>query len=477
MKAVATGTAARSATKMAGVARGRMASATGSVPTVNVNKWLDGAKFNSFHLRVFLLGKGIFTCDGYDLVVYGATVPLLMKAFKIGPAQAGAIAGYALIGAAVGALLFGSLADKLGRKKTIILCASLFSICMGLTGFTNGPLSFGILRFFMGLGIGGSMPNVIALSSEYSPGRNRTMMGGTITGGMQIGGIAAALVAMALFSHFGWRSVFFVGVLPLLFMPLYAKLLPESPIHLFKRNRLQQLRDYLRRARPGDTLPENATFEVSKGSGRAPIAAVFQEHRGLSTLLIWIMFFMNMYVIFGFTVWLPKLMMNNGYSLGSGLFFLLTLQVVSYIGVWIFGELSDRFSARMCLIAAFVLAFVCILLVPYTHNFALLSLLVGLSGFGFSGGQGVMNGYVGSYYPPNFRSTGMGLAFGVGRLGAIMGPAITGVLMSFRLSFAANMMFLAAPGIVSAICILLINDRYNFARQQREAHRAMAQHA
>lgn len=443
-----------------------MATSTG-VALINVNKWLDGAKFNSFHLRVFLLGKGIFTCDGYDLVVYGATVPLLMRAFKMGPAQAGAIAGYALTGALVGALVLGSLADKIGRKKTIILCASLFSICMGLTGFTHSLLWFGILRFLMGIGIGGSMPNVVALSSEYSPGRNRSMMGGTVTGGMQIGGIAAALIAMWLFPLFGWRSVFFVGAIPLVFMPLYAKLLPESPVHLFKRGRLAELRSFLQRVRPKEPLVEGTQFEINKGTGKAPMAAVFQEGRAFSTVVIWIMFFMNMYVIFGFTVWLPKLMMNNGYSLGSGLFFLLTLQVVSYIGVWIFGTIADRFGGRPTLVVAFLLAFACIALVPYTRNFALLSLLVGLSGFGFSGGQGVMNGYVGSYYAPTIRSTGVGMAFGVGRLGAILGPALTGILMSLQLSFHANMMILALPGIIAAICILLVNDKYNFARQQR----------
>jgi len=441
---------------------------------VNVNKWLDGAKFNSFHLRVFLLGKGIFTCDGYDLVVYGAAVPLLMRAFKMGPAQAGAIAGYALIGAAIGALVFGSLADRIGRKKTIILCASLFSVCMALTGFTNGPVSFGLLRFLMGLGIGGSMPNVIALSSEYSPGRNRTMMGGTVTGGMQIGGIAAALVAMWLFPLFGWRSVFFVGAVPLLFMPLYAKLLPESPTHLFKSGRLAELRAFLRRVRPAEPLADDSAFEVSTSGGKAPIAAVFQDGRAYSTILIWIMYFMNMYVIFGFTVWLPKLMMNNGYSLSSGLFFLLTLQVVSYIGVWIFGTIADRFRPRPTLVVAFLLAFTCIAAIPYTRNFILLSLLVGLSGFGFSGGQGIMNGYVGSFYTPNIRSTGVGLTFAVGRLGAILGPALTGILMSFQLSFHANMMILALPGIIAAICILLVNDKLNFARQQRELRAARA---
>lgn len=447
-------------------------------PAINVNKWLDSAKFNGFHLLVFLLGVGVFSCDGYDLVIYGAAVPLLMREFRMGPAQAGAIAGYALIGAALGALIFGSLADKIGRKKTIILCASLFSVCMGLTGFTHSPLTFGICRFIMGLGIGGSMPNAIAIASEYAPARNRTFMGGAVSGGMQVGGIAAALFSIWLFPLFGWRSVFFVGAIPLIAMPLYGKLLPESPLHLFKSNRLEALRDFLRKAKPGESVPADAILEINKGSGKAPIAAVFQEGRAFSTIVIWIMFFMNMYVIFGFTVWLPKLMMNAGYSLGSGLFFLLTLQIVSLIGVAIFGNIADRIGGRPTLVFAYLLAFVCIALVPSTHNFVLLAALVGMSGFGFSGGQAVANGYVGSYYPPAMRSTGVGLAFGVGRLGAILGPALTGVLMSLHFSYRTNMLALATPGIVAAICILLIRDRYNFGRQQEfQRQQATAQHA
>jgi AAHS family benzoate transporter-like MFS transporter len=454
-----------------------MATGTVTIPpanSVNVNKWLAGARFNSFHLGIFFLGLGIFTFDGYGLFIYGAAIPLLMKAFHMGPAQTGAIAGYALIGAVLGALIFGTLADKIGKKRTTIICTALFSICTGLTGFTNGPLTFGILRFLMGLGIGGSMPNAIAIASEYSPTRNRTLMGGGITGGMMVGGTVTALLSIWLFPHFGWRSVFFVGALPLLLMPLYAKLLPESPGHLLKTQRLDKLRMFMRLARPAEPLPDNATLVVEKGSGKAPLAAVFQEGRAFSTIMLWIMFFTNMIVIYGFTVWLPKLMMNAGHSLGSGLFFLLTLQFVSLIAVYIFVFVADRIGSKPSLVFAFLLAFVCIALMPHTHNFALLTLLVALSGFGFNGAQGVINGYIGSYYPPSMRSTGVGLAFGLGRLGGILGPVLMGILLSLHFSYQTNMLMLGAPGIVAAICILLVRDKYNYGRQQQELQRREA---
>jgi AAHS family benzoate transporter-like MFS transporter len=190
------------------------------------------------------------------------------------------------------------------------------------------------------------------------------------------------------------------------------------------------------------------------------------------------MFFMNMYMIFAFTVWLPKLMMNAGYSLASGLFFLLMLQLVSLVGVGLFGSIADRLGGRLALCIAYLAAFVFIVLVPWVHNFALLTILVGMAGFGFNGAQGTACGYVGSYYPPAMRSTGVGLAYATGRLGAILGPAITGILIALHLSFRANMVVVASPGIIAAICTILIRDKYHFARQQQEtAQRNLATHA
>ncbi len=125
---------------------------------ININKWIDDSKLNGFHITVILICLAIIMCDGYDLFVYGSTVPLLLKAFHMSPAYAGIIGSCALFGAAVGALLFGSLADKIGRKYTLVCCASLFCIAMGLTGFTSSPGIFGLFRFIAGVGIGGSMP-------------------------------------------------------------------------------------------------------------------------------------------------------------------------------------------------------------------------------------------------------------------------------------------------------------------------------
>jgi AAHS family benzoate transporter-like MFS transporter len=443
--------------------------------SINSNQWIAESAFSSFHLLVFVLGFAVFIFDGYDLIVYSAAVPLLMKEFRIGPAYIGAIASYVLIGAAVGALAFGALADKIGRKTTVILCTCLFSVCMGLTAITHGPLSFAILRFLTGLGIGGTMPNVIAIAAEYAPARSRTFMAGMVTAGYPVGGMAAALLSKWLFPTLGWRGVFGAGIVPLLLIFFYVKYLPESPVHLVKRNRLESLRGILRRVRPSQPLAADAELQVdTTAAGKAPIKAIFQNGRAYSTIVLWVMFFMHWYLTYGFIVWMPKLMMTAGFSLGSGLFFLLTQQTLALVGNFVLCYLGDRLGPKPVMVGAFLVCFVSIGLVPYTHSFALLTFLIGLSGFGYSGAQGVENSYVGNYYPPSMRSTGVGMVFAVGRTGAIFGPMLAGLMMSFHFSYNNTLLVIALPGVIAAVCVLLVPNKHDFALQQQQQRAAAA---
>jgi len=441
---------------------------TGLLPgetPVNVNKWLEIAGFCGFHWILFWLCLFIITCDGYDLVIYGGAVPLLMKEFGITPAQAGFIGSYALIGATVGAFLFGYLADKIGRKICLTGCFALFSVATGLTGMTHDPGTFGICRFFTGLGIGGVFPNVPALVSEYAPVRNRSLMIASAMSGMQVGGIAAAGLGMWLFPLFGWRSVFFVGAIPLIIVPALVKYLPESPSRLFASNRLEELKTILRRARKEVSLPDNARLVVAEAPEKSPVIDLFRENRAFSTLMIWIMFFMNLYMIFGLGIWLPKLMMDAGFKLLPGLWLLLMLQLAALFGTQLAGYLADRFGARPILAAGYLMAFASIALLSQTRDFFLLSVLAALAGCGYNASQNVVNGYAAVFYPPAMRSTAMGAAFGVGRLGAILGPAIAGILVQWKVSLFVNFMGLAVPGLIAALAVALIQEKYSFSER------------
>ncbi|UPG63890.1 MFS transporter [Metabacillus endolithicus] len=436
--------------------------------TMNGYEIIAKSKFSKFHLYMFLLFFIIMSFDGYDMVIYGATLPVLFEALKMDPAQAGLIGSCALIGAAVGALFFGFMADKIGRKKVIIICTILFSVGSILSGLSSTIYTFGFFRFVAGLGVGGVMPNVVALTTEYSPRKNRAIMVAAIFSGMQVGGILAAGMTMWLLGEVGWRVLYFIGGAPLFIVPLLLKSLPESANSLVKGNKIDELKRILNKLDPTLILPKDVTFEGNDEEKKSSIKSLFSENRTLSTIFIWVVFFMNMYMIFGLGTWLPQLMINAGFGLGSGLLFLLTLNLGALFGSNIAGVVADKIGYKPTLVGLYLIAFLSILLLSITTNFYAVIILVALAGIGFYGGQNVGNAYVSLFYPPSMRSTGMGFAFGLGRLGAIFGPVIAGFIVSWGMAIQVNFLALAIPGLIAAVSVLMIQEKHSYLSQAND---------
>jgi MFS transporter, AAHS family, benzoate transport protein len=432
--------------------------------SINIGKIIDGSKFNRFHMTIFILFIAIISFDGFDMVIYGATLPVLMNALGMDAAKAGIIGSYALIGAALGALGFGFLADMIGRKKVIIICAALFSVGTFATGLTNNPEIFGLFRFMTGLGLGGVMPNVVSLATEYAPAKNRAIMIAAIFSGMQIGGILAAGISIWLIPLYGWRAVYFVGGIPLVLIPLMFRFMPESAIYLLNSGHVVPLKSILGKLSKGIEIHDDAMFEVDKVTEKSHLMAIFSEKRTLSTIFIWIVYFMNMYMIFGLGTWLPKLMMMAGFGFGSGLLFLLTLNLGALAGSNIAGFIADRIGYKRTLVGLYIIAFCSIAMISLTKNFAAVTILVAFAGIGFYGGQNVAHGYVSLFYPPKMRSTAMGFAFGVGRLGAILGPLLAGFLVSLNVSLYVNFLWLAVPGLIAAIAVIVVRDKHGYLK-------------
>jgi MFS transporter, AAHS family, benzoate transport protein len=435
--------------------------------TINISKIIDESKFNRFHMTIFILFIAIISFDGFDMVIYGATLPVLMNTLGMNAARAGIIGSYALIGAALGALAFGFLADIIGRKKIIIICAALFSAGTFMTGFTNSPDVFGLFRFITGLGLGGVMPNVVSLATEYAPAKNRAIMIAAIFSGMQIGGILAASISMWLIPLYGWRAVYFVGGIPLVLIPLMYRFIPESAIYLLARGHLTGLKSILGKLNKGIEIHNDASYEVDKRNEKPHLLAIFSEKRALSTIFIWIVYFMNMYMIFGLGTWLPKLMMIAGFGFGSGLLFLLTLNIGALVGSNIAGFIADRIGYKRTLVGLYIIAFCSIVMMSLTTNFASIITLVAFAGIGFYGGQNVAHGYVSLFYPAKMRSTAMGFAFGVGRFGAILGPLLAGFLVSLKVSLFVNFLWLAVPGLIAAIAVMVVRDKHGYQQTRK----------
>jgi AAHS family benzoate transporter-like MFS transporter len=425
--------------------------------TVNVHKVVDEAKFGPFHWLVLFWSALIIIFDGYDLIIYGTVLPVLMKEWQLPPVQAGALGSYALFGMMFGALAFGSLSDKIGRKKVIAVCVILFSLFTGLNGLTRDPVEFGICRFIAGLGIGGVMPNVVALMTEYSPRRLRSTLVAIMFSGYSVGGMMSAGLGMWLIPQYGWPSVFFVGLVPLALLPFILYFLPESVGFLAKSGRTDEMVDKLKRLDPTFVPAEGDKYEFPTGAtGQAALPALFSHGRALSTLMFWVAFFMCLLMVYALGSWLPKLMNNAGYPLGSSLSFLLVLNLGAIAGAVGGGLLADRLNLKKVLVSFFVIAAVSITLLGFKSSTEILYLLVAIAGATTIGTQILLYAYVAQFYPMAIRSTGIGWASGVGRSGAILGPMLGGVLLALQLPLQQNFLAFAIPGALAAIAMTMV---------------------
>ncbi|KAD3633014.1 MFS transporter [Arthrobacter yangruifuii] len=424
---------------------------------VNIREFIADTPFNRFHGWMLFWACFIITFDMYDLVVYGSVLPVLMEEWSLGPVAAGAIGSYGIFGMMVGAILFGILADRMGRRKVLTLSVVLFSVASALCGFAPGPEIFSVLRFLGGLGIGGILPCLIAMLTDYAPrGRANTLVA-VVMCFFSVGGILAAFVAMFMLPAFGWHSVYWAAALPLVFLPWMTRFFLDSPAVLLEQGRMDELRSALAKVNPGAALPADTAFTgIAVKEPGSPVAALFTNRRTLGTLMIWVAFFMCLLMINGLSTWLPKLMVEAGYALNSSLTFMIVLNVGAIIGTLVLGRLSDMWGVKRVLVPMFVVSAVSLTLLGFGNNMAVLLLLVAVTGACTMGAQNISYSFVAQYYPSFMRSTAIGLASGVGRMGAILGPTFGGVLLTLGLPVQMNFVFFAIPGIIAALAFAFV---------------------
>lgn len=428
--------------------------------TIDVNTVIDTARLNAFHWNILFWVTLIIVFDGYDLMVYGVVLPILMEQWQLSPVAAGALGSAALFGMMVGAVSFGMLSDVLGRKRVIVACVVLFSVVTVVTGLAATPWQFGVLRFIAGLGIGGVMPNVVALLTEYAPRRSRSTLIAVMFSGYAVGGMLSAGLGIWIVPTFGWPAMFFVAAAPLLVLPLMIRMLPESAGFLVRQGRHGEVRQVLRAVDPTRAVAaEDVLVLPPVETSRAPVAALFGQGRGPSTIMFWTAFFMCLLMVYALAFWLPKLMTVAGYGLSSSLAFLLVLNFGAVAGAIGGGWVADRTSLRSVLVGFFATAAVSLSLLGFDSPVWLLSVLVCVAGATTIGSQTLLYAYAAQFYPIAIRSTGVGWASGIGRNGAIVGPLIGGAILALSLPHHVNFAILAIPSLIAATAVFCVNGR------------------
>lgn len=428
---------------------------------IDVHKLVDEARFNRFHGLVLFWGILILILDGYDLAVVGAALPSIMKDMGVDATKAGFMASSALFGMMFGAIFLGTLADKLGRPLMISVCVALFSVFTAAAGLTHDPISFSVTRFIAGLGIGGVLPIVAAQMAEFAPAKIRARLVTVVFAGYSVGGILVALTGKQLIESYGWQSVFFVAGLPVLLIPFIMKTMPNSMPFLIKNKRDAELRGIVRKLVPDYPLQQHEQFMVpaEDRASSAPVAKLFHDGRGFSTVMIWIAFFSGLFMVYALSSWLTKLMAMAGYSLGSALNFVLVFNVGAMLGAVFGGWLGDKYNIKYVLVAFYAVGAASLILMGYTSSTELLFVVVFVLGASTLGTQLVAYAYAGEYYPTAIRATGVGFASGVGRSGAIVAPVLIGFLVSLKLPLEQNFIAIALAGLLGMVAVMLINHR------------------
>nr|WP_315595195.1 MFS transporter [uncultured Cupriavidus sp.] len=443
---------------------------------VDVHEVADNATFNPFHAKVLAWCLLVIIIDGYDIAVAGAALPSIMKDMGVTPTTAGFMASSALFGMMFGAIFLGALSDRIGRKATISLCVFLFSVFTAAAGLTSDPVTFSVTRFVAGLGIGGVMPNIVAQMTEYSPRRIRSFMTTVMFSGYAIGGILAAVIGKQFIAEFGWQIVFFAAGVPVLLIPFILKSMPESLSFLAAQADQAKLRQVVTRLDPSAAYSANDTFATAhQATGTSvPVAKLFQDGRGFSTVMFWIAFFTGLFMIYALSTWLTKLMAMSGYSLGSALSFVIALNLGAVVGAIGGGWLADRFHIKWVLVLMYGLGAVFLYLMTFKTSTEVLYLIIGAVGACTTGAQIVAYAYSGQFYPGPVRSTGVGMASGIGRLGAIAAPMLIGLIVSLKLPLQQNFLVIGAAGLVGALALACINHSRSASNSTQATGQASA---
>jgi len=447
---------------------------------IEVAEFIDAQPVGGFQIRLLATCAAVLFLDGFDTQAIGFVAPALAREWGVTKVALGPVFSAGLFGLMIGALLLGPLADRVGRKKIIIVSTVAFGLGALVTTLVQDVSSLIVIRFLTGLGLGGAMPNAIALTSEFNPRRRRATMVMIMFCGFSVGAALGGLLAAALIPQFGWRSVFVVGgVAPLLLAPILAVKLPESVRFLaLTRGFDARVAQLLLLVNPGAVFAPATRFVVDepKLSG-IPVKHLFTSGRTVPTLLLWVVFFMSLLDLYFLSNWLPTVLNDLGASLSQAAVIGSMLQIGGVVGTVALGSVIDRFSFRALALVYFAAVFAVGAIGQLGHSAVFVTVAIFAAGFCIVGGQIAANALAAGYYPTSVRATGVGWALGIGRVGAIVGPLIGGALLDMKWSAGEVFLMAAAAALCAALAAFSLSRLASVAVQKSVSLPPQIRHA
>lgn len=431
-----------------------------SQQTIDVQNFIDRNPLSRAQKNIIWLCFLIVAIDGFDTAAVGFIAPALKAEWALQATDLAPLFGAGLFGLMAGALFFGPLADKLGRKTILIGSVLVFGIASVIAAYSTNMDSLIIWRFITGLGLGGAMPNAITLTAEYRPTRRRSNLVTLMFCGFTIGSALGGILSAQLLPSIGWRGILLIGgIAPLVTIPLLLVLLPESLRFLVLKNKAKNKIDKIVRSIAPHIAVIPHLVPTQNETNKAGIRDLFSRQYALGTFLIWCTFFMSLLIIYLISSWMPTMLTNHGFDLKNASWVTSVFQIGGTIGAIVIGYLMDKTDSTKVLSIAYLLGAAFLVCLGFGIQNAMMPLLLlGMFGVGvgISGSQVGVNAFSSSFYPTHCRATGVSWANAVGRSGSVVGSIIGGWLMSLSLSTFEILSFLAVPAAFAAFSLYML---------------------
>jgi len=428
--------------------------------SVNVTELIGRYPLGPFQIRIIVLCSLVALLEGFDVLAMGAAAPAMAEPLHIAPNQIGFLFSAALFGLMLGAFGLGPIADRYGRRCVLIGATAafgVFTLCTAIAGTLEQVLLF---RFFAGVGLGGAMPSFISLAAEYTPQSNREVVVGLLWTGVPLGGVMAGLLASRLIDAVGWQSLFFIGgILPLGLSIVLIRAMPDSIEFLVMRKAAnREIRDLLVRLSPAVNIPSDCQFFVNGEKSRGvPVWQLFSAGRACGTLLLWASYFVTFMILATSGAWTPNLLQRAGIEGARSSLAVALFALGSVFGTPLAGFLVSRFTARRVLPAALVGGALTFAAVGHAgQSIAFIVFCLGLAGFFLGVASSGLIALGPLLYSTAIRSTGVGWAMGLGRVGAIVGPLVIGLLVRRGWQIGDTFAALGIPALCAALFTRLI---------------------
>ncbi|HTV52727.1 MAG TPA: MFS transporter, partial [Steroidobacteraceae bacterium] len=429
-------------------------------PSIRIDQLVDEQRFGWFNLSLLVWSFLAMFADGYDIGALSFALPKLQALWHVSPKALGLLSSASLVGILFGSPLFGLWGDRLGRRSAIIAGSVIYGVSSLAAAWSHGIYALGLLRFITGLGLGGVMPNTIALNSELAPRRLRATLITLMFVGITFGSGTPGLVAHDLLPRYGWPVLFLIGgAVPLVVAVCLWLWLPESVKFLARQpSRSAELLRTARRMRPDLSLPAEARFstDVSESAAADDARQIFAGSLAWITPLLWLCFATALMSNYFLNSFLPLILDRSGMPPAKA-----TLAATLYhwggtAGGVLMSILLDRFGFLVValLFALAVPAIAALGLVP--ASFAAIASLSSVAGLAVLGAQFGNNSAAGLLYPTAVRAKGVGWALGVGRFGAILGPSLGALLLIPPMHRERLFLFASAPMMLGGVAAVIV---------------------